>query len=665
MKSSWSGVSITAAALLWAGETLAAINVDHNPVLVLDEEGDAPFDIPETYYSALHDCPVTCVDYGNPHSWIGYPSVSPLDRCQEPMLLDFSIYQPIDDPGTNVYIRACTASAKSTQDAPPVVDNIPNPKTTSHLNRRSLEDVAACAAIGTEVKSTLQIAATTGNTKADDNETATLLDRMLPYFEAKDNCNENSIFSHSNKTVVGIYIGSGLGKPTVASALKALAERLRSDGSVPGQVVAQLCEQRQRSQVFGIAVDTNGDLAAVQKKLAAWAEGTCTTPGLESKNELSGISVIEINPIGSTNKLQARGSCETITVGAGEFCDALAKRCKLSNDDFYKYNTKSDLCSTLQEGDLICCTDGGLPVIDPPKKNSDGSCAVYYTQSGDTCSKIGKKLGVKADDIEKWNSGTTWGWTDCPGLQARSNICVSEGSPPLPAPQSGTECGPLVPGTKMPTDNTSIVDLNPCPLKACCDNFGFCGVSSLFCEKHPGKSKSPGSRDPAYAASCVSSCGIGIARKRSQPVPFQRVGYYESWNFNRDCLHLKVRNANTDGSYTHIHWAFATIDTSTWKPIINDSFGQWSDFKNLGTVKKIVSFGGWGYSTEPATYDILRQAMTAANRNTFAANVAQFLNDEGLDGADFDWEYPGVSPRRLYYFAHSLTYHDFNLHGLY
>ena len=30
------------------------------------------------------------------------------------------------------------------------------------------------------------------------------------------------------------------------------------------------------------------------------------------------------------------------------------------------------------------------------------------------------------------------------------------------------------------------------------------------------------------------------------------------------------------------------------------------------------------------------------NRNIFAANVAQFAEDEGIDGIDIDSEYPGV-----------------------
>ena len=114
---------------------------------------------------------------------------------------------------------------------------------------------------------------------------------------------------------------------------------------------------------------------------------------------------------------------------------------------------------------------------------------------------------------------------------------------------------------------------------------------------------------------------------------------------NRDCLWLKAKNANTDGSYTHIHWGFLEIDSSTFKPVIVDKHQQWADFKKLKDVKRIVSFGGWAYSTDAATYNIIRSAIIN-NRENFATNIAKFLTDEGLDGVDIDWEYPGVSLTR-------------------
>lgn len=69
---------------------------------------------------------------------------------------------------------------------------------------------------------------------------------------------------------------------------------------------------------------------------------------------------------------------------------------------------------------------------------------------------------------------------------------------------------------------------------------------------------------------------------------------------------------------------------------------MFEDFKKLTGVKKIMSFGGWSFSTDYDTFPIFRQGVTAAQRQTFATNVAKFAVDNNLDGLDFDWEYPGM-----------------------
>jgi chitinase len=196
----------------------------------------------------------------------------------------------------------------------------------------------------------------------------------------------------------------------------------------------------------------------------------------------------------------------------------------------------------------------------------------------------------------------------------------------------------------MPTNGTAITSLNPCPLNACCNMWGQCGITPAYCTNHTGPAGNPGTA-PKNENGCISNCGTDIVNGGG-PSSFISIGNYESWNWDRPCLNMRA--ASIDSSkYTHIHWAFATISDS-WDVSINDSHSQWNDFKNL-QVKLIVSFGGWGYSTDAATYDRLRQAKDPSNRDTFIKKIVSFVNSEGLDGVDFDWEYPGVSTsqRRL------------------
>ncbi len=160
-------------------------------------------------------------------------------------------------------------------------------------------------------------------------------------------------------------------------------------------------------------------------------------------------------------------TCSTITVVSGDGCASLASRCGISATDFYSYNPSPTLCSTLAVGQKVCCSSGGLPV---PAQNSDGSCASYTVVAGDTCSAIALSNSITIADLEARNT-QTWGWGGCSGLQAGQIICLSTGTPPMPAAVAGAVCGPQVPGTAKPASGTNLSSLNPCPLNACCNMY--------------------------------------------------------------------------------------------------------------------------------------------------------------------------------------------------
>lgn len=661
--------------LCWcAGTALAAMNIDGSHAVGPVSESDAcPISNPEDYIPEQHDCPLPCLDFSNVHSWTPFLSVNRLQRCQEPMLLQFTITQPLDDPASDIYIRACTLNVSGSNSTLPTELQLPrvnNPKKdTSLVDGGSLTSAPACSRGPVrQVEGQLQLLASKEpNLNGTRNQLAFLFQGMGHFFADKDNCDESYLFAHHKQNVAAIYVGAKLSKSTARSALESFTSMLDDPSNLAYHVLAEFCESNQDpDRNMGIAFSsTASDLALMQKRALRWSQGQCASKddGLVRLRASPSINVTLHNSSNNSrssnetwsasgglasrllrrNSAHRRDVCRHIEVAQGDSCASLASRCAISGPDFTKFNSDKDFCSSLQPGDFACCSSGTPYTPTKPEKNADGTCAVHLIKNGDSCSSLAKKNGIKVDDIEKWNKGKTWAWNGCAEMLAGYNMCLSPGFPPLPPPQQGTECGPIVPGTKPPKDKkTSLADLNPCPLKACCSNWGFCGVFPGHCDIHAPKGGGPGTKEKGFQNTCISNCETKIKQNSGPPEAFGRIGYYESFGLARECLVLKPKHANTDGTYTHIHWGFASIEPNTWKPIVNNSQGQWDEFKKLKDVKKILSFGGWAYSTEADTSQILRSAIIE-NRNTFASNLAKFAQDEGIDGIDIDWEYPGVS----------------------
>lgn len=158
----------------------------------------------------------------------------------------------------------------------------------------------------------------------------------------------------------------------------------------------------------------------------------------------------------------------------------------------------------------------------------------------------------------------------------------------------------------------------------------------------PSLSGAPGTSAPGTAG-CISNCGTDIVNNAAGPTSFMKVGYWESFAVGRSCL--KMSASQIPSGFTHIHYAFASI-TSEFQVDTSDTPEQFQDFINASGFKRIVSFGGWSFSTDVDSFPIFRNGVTAANRQTFAQSIVDMLNRDNLDGVDFDWEYPGVRASR-------------------
>jgi len=131
---------------------------------------------------------------------------------------------------------------------------------------------------------------------------------------------------------------------------------------------------------------------------------------------------------------QADGTCITRSVVEGDDCGSLASKCGVAGDYITNFNTQPNFCATLRAGQVICCGRGNLPDL-RPKKNADGSCFAHTVQTGESCSVIAASHQLSDAELLAFNANT-WGWNGCTNLWDNTRICLSDGTPPLPAPVS-------------------------------------------------------------------------------------------------------------------------------------------------------------------------------------------------------------------------------------
>ncbi|KAH8703522.1 hypothetical protein BGW36DRAFT_423083 [Talaromyces proteolyticus] len=533
-------------------------------------------------------CPSQCNSYDTAQ-WFVYPSASRVARCNETMLLDFTVYNPLNDSDRRHTIRSCVANKTGTL--------------------KNAIGATSCCLVSSQSETTYQVGSwsTPSSTVSNSSsEGSSVLQDVSAYMTG--NCQKSSIFAFSEcaHIAVGMYVGGSVHHPqNIDSAVKEVANVLQDTSSYQ--------------------IDLNGDLAAVQQHVQTWSDGDC----------VSGFTTINNN---SSAALQRRSTCSYLKVVWGDLCASLVTECGITADEFYEYNPASDLYSTLAIGQYVCCSAGSLPDL-APSSYANGTCYTYDVQSGDTCSRIAADYTLTVDDIDSFNFDT-WGWYGCDDLQAGSSICLSNGTAPLPLPIANAVCGPQVPGTNF-TGTTNAGEwaaLNPCPINVCCDIWGQCGNTPDYCNYTLAASGAPGTVPPG-SNGCIWNCGTTIINDATEPAAYSSVGYFEATNIDRPCLDM---NAFTIGpeSYTHVLFAFGNI-TSDFAVSVAGAEQQFNYFTELVGMKRIISFGGWDFSTDPDTYMIFREGVTAANRDTFVENVANFVTGNDLDGVDFDWEYPG------------------------
>ncbi|CAK7236302.1 hypothetical protein SEUCBS140593_009574 [Sporothrix eucalyptigena] len=607
-------------------------------------------------------CPVSCSVAGpNPGNWSVYHSLDQIGHCSRAVFQQFNLYDDVDDRSTSHRILACSSGGNEflamSGTSPEVATETVN--ATYELGWVADGQLAPSSSLSLIALLANQINAYLTHGHDEANATTVL-------------------FGQFGGVTAGVYVGKGLQSAGVGDfALGHLVEQLQQTSASlaisGGSLAVQLCGPAyDGDHTFGFVASTNNSYTAAQQAMQTWKNGSCVALGNNTISIAGPVALTTlVTPVAPVHNnltsnslasakfkarrahnshdhgnahahahearmLEARASCSTIQVVSGDGCASLAVKCGITGAAFTTYNPGATFCSTLQPGQHVCCSAGTLPNYAPPE-NADGSCATHTVLADENCSYLAAAYSLTTAEIESYNA-KTWGWLGCGDVQLGAIICLSAGTPPMPAADPGAVCGPTVVGTKAPAAGVSIASLNPCPLNACCDIWGQCGTTTEFCVDT--STGAPGTAAPGTNG-CISNCGTAIVQTPGST--FRSVGYYEGFSLSRPCLYQDPSQIDVT-AYTHLHYAFASISADYTSVSVGDTLGQYEFdmFTRLPDVKRIITFGGWDFSTDPSTYNIFRQGVTAANRLTMARTMANFVTANNLDGIDIDWEYPGA-----------------------
>ncbi|KAJ5088699.1 Peptidoglycan-binding Lysin subgroup [Penicillium angulare] len=595
-------------------------------------------------------CPESCSVAGsNPSNWTWVVDQSYLSVCNQPILFDYHINR---DSSSKLVVRSCAVlepfpeQSQTSSSQAMKWSNVDS--NDSEVVEQSLVVSNSCGASQQASDVTVRVGPA-GAIKAT-NDSSTAIKNLASYMTNAASCGTTILLSKAGDSVAALYAGADVYQSAVGSHLLDFDKHFTA-----GSQTIQSCDSSsKRDYTIGVyIVNSLDDLEDIDHALQTWSKGSCLSSdghdSIKSKTTRLGDSEVSKRSIFPSLEgfLAPRADCRTVEVISGDGCASLASRCGISGADFDKYNTETGLCGNLKVSQRVCCSAGSLPNI-IPKKQSDGTCGTYTIQANDNCADLAAHFGLTQDKISDLNEDT-WGWAGCGvnDLKIGQIICLSEGNTPMPAPLSNAVCGPQVPDTKAPSgdyNGWNLTTLNPCLLNACCSGWGFCGTTAEFCTESPASTKAPGAFQSGKNG-CISNCGTDIVNNDDAPDNFYHVAYYEVFNLKRDCLNMDV-NEITDTSLTHVHFAFAGLTADFDVAFDTDEYeAQFEKFvKNDASYKKILSFGGWAESTSAATFQRYRDVVKSGNRDKFATNIKAFFEKyDGLDGIDFDWEYPGAT----------------------
>ncbi|KAJ5710555.1 hypothetical protein N7488_004711 [Penicillium malachiteum] len=197
-------------------------------------------------------CPATCSIY-DPNEWYVYSSASRVALCNETMLLDFNIFNELNNSQTHSTIRTCTSEDLGSLSGG-----------SQGLLDSQTYKTSATYEIGSWGSS---------GTSSDLEDASTLLQDMES--SIMGNFQKSILFGYFNGIAAGVYLGEDLAR--AENVQFAMQEMVNTSASASYSAAAfQYCGSSS-STTMGIAIDLTGDLSAVQQHVQTWHQGGCVS----------------------------------------------------------------------------------------------------------------------------------------------------------------------------------------------------------------------------------------------------------------------------------------------------------------------------------------------------------------------------------------------------
>jgi chitinase len=431
--------------------------------------------------AALSRCPLSCDVVGpNPSNWTYYHDFNNVINCNQTLLLELNVHNDVIDQNTHLSYRSCAVSSQSFASANTTTISKRNDiHKRTHISKRQLlsfntTTVTNLTVTNTTVSSNVsadpssnscsdQNAAVPalsdiqflswGQATNDGSSLALVVDALAQYLQLESDCaaanTPTNLIARSGSTIAGVFVGSQVKKQSGA----AIVEKLKTTEISASQIALQLCDteviNQRNTEMLGFFVDTGGSLSAVQKALKNWNIAQCYNGSDDTViwqdtpvSIIPGQTISVIPTTGpsdnstiQTARLVRRDTCSYTQAQPGDGCWSLAQTCGITQEQLEDYNGGPDFCNNVPVGQYVCCSSGSLPDFSP-QPQPDGSCTTYTVQSGDTCGTIASGHTMTVDDITARNT-QTWAWMGCQDLLIGAILCLSTGTPPMPAPLSG------------------------------------------------------------------------------------------------------------------------------------------------------------------------------------------------------------------------------------